>query len=61
MQENLGLYNKKSFQIWRDNENSVYLRKHFWAKNTFWSDGCFACGIGQVSKNIIERYIRTQG
>ena len=26
-----------------------------------WSDGYFACSVGQVSKSVIEQYIRTQG
>ena len=34
------------------------LTKHFWKENTFWSDGYFACSIGQVSQDIIEKYIQ---
>ncbi|WP_103899153.1 transposase [Petrotoga halophila] len=30
-------------------------------KKTFWSDGYFACSIGNVSKETIEKYIQTQG
>ena len=37
------------------------LRIHFWKKQTFWSDGYFACSIGNVSKDTIERYIKEQG
>ena len=37
------------------------LKTHFWKENTFWSDGYFACSIGNVSKETIERYIRNQG
>lgn len=59
MQENHGLYNKKPFKILLD--GSLYLKKHFWKENTFWSDGYFACSIGQVSKDVIEKYIQTQG
>ena len=50
-----------TYRLWRDGDNSTYLEKHFWAENTFWSDGYFACSIGQVSKSVIEQYIRTQG
>src|SRR5574344_2127391 len=50
-----------TYRIWRNNGNRQYLRKHFWKENTFWSDGYFACSIGQVSKDVIEKYIQTQG
>lgn len=49
------------YRIWRRDNNSRYLIKHFWKENTFWSNGYFACSIGQVSKDIIEKYIQTQG
>ena len=50
-----------TYKIWRQNNNSALLKKHFWKEHTFWSDGYFACSIGQVSKDIIEKYIQTQG
>ena len=25
-----------------------YLRKHFWKEHTFWTDGYFACSVGNV-------------
>lgn len=50
-----------TYRIWRNSGNIQYLRKHFWKENTFWSDGYFACSIGQVSKDVIEKYIQTQG
>jgi putative transposase len=28
---------------------------------TFWSDGYFVCSIGNVSKEVIEKYIQEQG
>jgi putative transposase len=37
------------------------LTKHFWKEHTFWSDGYFACSIGNVSKQTIEKYIKEQG
>lgn len=37
------------------------LKIHFWKENTFWSDGYFACSIGNVSRKIIEKYIKSQG
>ncbi|MCL1819586.1 MAG: IS200/IS605 family transposase [Oscillospiraceae bacterium] len=48
-----------TYRIWRQYDNDKYLRKHFWKEQTFWSDGYFACSIGQVSKDIIEKYIQT--
>lgn len=50
-----------TFRIWRQNDNHKHLLKQFWVEKTFWSDGYFACSIGQVSKEIIEKYIQTQG
>ena len=50
-----------TYRIWRQNNNQTYLKKQFWKENTFWSDGYFACSIGNVSKEIIEKYIQEQG
>lgn len=50
-----------TYRIWRQNNNHIYLKKHFWKEKTFWTDGYFACSIGQVSKEIIEKYIQSQG
>lgn len=50
-----------TYRIWRQNNNHIYLKKHFWKEKTFWTDGYFACSIGQVSKEIIEKYIQGQG
>ena len=50
-----------TYRIWRQNNNNIYLSKQFWKERTFWSDGYFACSIGQVSKETIERYIKNQG
>ena len=50
-----------TYIIWRQNNNQIYLKKHFWKENTFWSDGYFACSIGNVSKEIIEKHIQEQG
>ena len=48
-------------RIWRQNNNHVHLSKQFWKEKTFWSDGYFACSIGNVSKETIEKYIQSQG
>lgn len=50
-----------TYRIWRQNNNHIYLTKQFWKEKTFWSDGYFACSIGNVSKEVIENYIQSQG
>ena len=37
------------------------LSKQYWKKYIFWSDGYFACSIGEVSSATIEKYIAEQG
>lgn len=36
------------------------LSKQYWKKKTFWSDGYFACSIGEVSSATIQKYIESQ-
>ncbi len=46
-------------QIW-----SLYsdvLNQEFWLEKTFWSDGYFACSIGEASPETIREYILNQG
>ena len=38
-----------------------FLSKQYWEKRIFWSDGYFACSIGEVSSSTIEKYIASQG
>jgi len=38
-----------------------FLQKHYWKKHIFWSDGYFACSIGEVSSATIQKYIESQG
>ena len=38
-----------------------FLSNHYWKKRIFWSDGDFACSIGEVSSAIIQKYIENQG
>ncbi len=38
-----------------------FLQKHYWKKRIFWSDGYFACSIGEVSSATIQKYIESQG
>lgn len=35
--------------------------KYYWKENTLWSDGYFECTIGNVSKEMIIKYIQLQG
>ena len=45
--------------IWKD--YAGYLHKLYWKEHTLWSDGYFACSIGNASKEVIEQYIQNQG
>jgi putative transposase len=36
-------------------------KKIFWKEQPFWSDGYFVCSIGNVSREIVEKVIQTQG
>ena len=47
-----------TYQMWKLHE--VYLSKQYWKRQILWSEGYFACSIGQVSQEIIERYIQNQ-
>ena len=40
---------------------SELFAKHFWKEHTFWTDGYFACSVGNVSEEILKRYIENQG
>ena len=43
-------------------KNHTYLmQKNFWKEHTLWSDGYFACSIGEASRETIQRYIQNQG
>jgi putative transposase len=50
---------KTTCLLWQ--KHSRYLSKCYWKKKIFWSDGYFACSIGEVSTAAIQRYIETQG
>lgn len=38
-----------------------WLAGKYWKRRIFWSDGYFACSIGEVSEATIRRYIENQG
>ena len=48
-----------TYHIWEKYPN--YLRKHFWKEHTFWTDGYFACSVGNVSEEMLQKYIQNQG
>ena len=48
-----------TYQMWQ--QHRKYLSTYYWKCNILWSDGYFACSIGQVSQKIIEKYIQNQG
>ena len=44
-----------TYHIWE--RYPSYLRKHFWKEHTFWTDGYFACSVGNVSEEMLRKYI----
>ena len=40
---------------------SLFLSKQYWKKTIFWSDGYFACSIGEASSATIQKYIESLG
>lgn len=53
------LKQRSTHQMWKYYKN--FLAKCYWKHQTLWSDGYFACSIGQASQEIIEKYIQSQG
>lgn len=45
-------------KIWR---YAPDLKRQFWNEKTFWSDGYFACSVGNASAKTIRKYIQEQG
>ena len=46
------LKQETTYELWKIHKS--YLKKHFWKKCTFWSDGYFVCYIGEsASYDII--------
>jgi putative transposase len=54
------LKSMSTVRIWRSGWGT-FLRQRFWKEHTFWSDGYFACSTGDVSTEIIQKYIEEQG
>ena len=48
-----------TYYLWQ--KYGSFLSKRYWKKRIFWSDGYFACSIGEVSSATIQKYIESQG
>ena len=48
-----------TYYLWQ--KYGSFLSKQCWKKRIFWSDGYFACSIGEVSSATIQKYIESQG
>lgn len=46
-------------KVWK--KFQIELKKQFWNKNSFWSDGYFVCSIGEANPETIRKYIENQG
>ena len=53
------LKRQTTYYLW--NRYGTYLSRQYWKKHMFWSDGYFACSLGEVSSATIEKYIAEQG
>ena len=47
-----------TYYLWQ--KYSSVLSKQYWKEKTFWSDGYFACSIGEISSATIQKYIESQ-
>ena len=52
---------KQETTYYRWQKYGSFLSKQYWKKRIFWSDGYFACSIGEVSSATIQKYIESQG
>ena len=48
-----------AYHLWQ--KYSSVLSRQYWKEKTFWSDGYFACSIGEVSSATIQKYVESQG
>lgn len=48
-----------TFWLWKTVPD--ILSAYFWRERTFWTDGYFACSIGNVSESTLKEYISNQG
>lgn len=45
--------------VWKNHKNTLH--NYFWRERTFWTDGYFACSVGNASDSVIRNYIENQG
>ncbi len=50
-----------TYRVWCNKRFIPLLQKHFWKEKTFWTDGFFACSIGEANPETIKAYIENQG
>lgn len=50
---------KTTYYLWQ--KYPKFLSNQYWKHKIFWSDGYFACSIGEVSSATIQKYIKSQG
>ena len=50
---------ESTYHLWQ--KHSLVLSRQYWKEKTFWSDGYFACSIGEVSSATTRKYIGSQG
>ena len=48
-----------TYLLWKEFE--PFLTKRYWKRRIFWSDGDFACSVGDASSETIKQYIAKQG
>ena len=53
------LKKESTVYIWK--KYKQLLKLHFWKKHTFWTDGYFVCSVGNVSEEMLRKYIENQG
>lgn len=46
-----------TYYLWQKYPN--FLSRCYWKHKIFWSDGYFACSIGEVSSTTIQKYIES--
>lgn len=53
------LKQSSTYHLWRRYREA--LSRQYWKRKILWSEGYFACSIGQVSQETIAKYIENQG
>lgn len=48
-----------TYPIWERHPH--FLKKSFWKEHTFWTDEYFDCSVGNVSEEMLRKYIENQG